>query len=91
MDQAAFRAALQAEGFTEVLDRRVPPAPLAHDHTHDFDVRIQVLEGEFILRSPAGTHHHGPGAIFEVPAGMPHAEGFGANGAAYIAGRRHPR
>jgi quercetin dioxygenase-like cupin family protein len=72
-----------------VLNRRIEAGQVAPEHTHDFDVRILMLEGEFVLERSGEPRRYGPGEIFEVPAGVPHAESFGPSGAAYVAGRRH--
>ena len=88
MDRETFEAQLRADGFDEVLNRRVEasdPPPL---HTHDFDVRILMLEGVFVLEQASNTRRYRPGEIFEVPAGTLHGESFGPTGAAYVAGRR---
>lgn len=88
MDRATFEAQLRTDGFDEVLNRRVEasePPPL---HTHDFDARLLMLEGEFVLEQASTTSRYGPGEIFEIPDGTPHAESFGSSGAAYVARRR---
>jgi quercetin dioxygenase-like cupin family protein len=89
MDRDMFEASLRAEGFAEVLNRRIEAGQVAPEHAHDFDVRILMLEGEFVLEQSGESRRYGPGEVFEVPAGVPHAESFGPYGATYVAGRRH--
>jgi len=89
MDRETFEASLKADGYDEVLERRIEAGQVAPEHSHDFDVRILMLEGEFVLERSVETRRYGPGEVFEVPAGVPHAESFGPSGAAYVAGRRH--
>ena len=88
MDRESFAAGLAADGYLGPLDRRMEPGQVAPLHTHPFDARLLVLEGEFLLEQDGTTRRHGPGAVFEVPAGAPHAEACGPAGATYLVGRR---
>lgn len=88
MDRTAFEAGLAADGFAPALPRRMEAGAVVGTHTHPFDARLLVLEGEFLLTQDGSTVAHGPGTVFEVPAGVPHAEGFGPAGASYLVGRR---
>lgn len=88
MDRAAFEASLKADGYAETLTRRMEAGATAPSHTHPFDARLFILEGEFILEREGATRRYGPGEAFEVPAGVPHAESFGPQGATYLVGRR---
>jgi quercetin dioxygenase-like cupin family protein len=88
MDQAAFEAGLERDGFAEVFTRRMEPGQELHDHTHPFDARVLILEGEYLLEQDGTTRRFLPGEHFEVPAGVPHAESFGPHGASFIVGRR---
>jgi hypothetical protein len=49
MDRASFAAALAAEGYAGPLDRRMEAGQVVPEHSHPFDARLLVLEGEFIL------------------------------------------
>ena len=80
---------MRADGYDEVLNRQEEAGQAAPEHTHGFDVRILMSEGEFLLERSGETRRCGPGEVFEVPANAPHAESFGPSGAAYLAGRRH--
>jgi quercetin dioxygenase-like cupin family protein len=88
MDRARFAAGLAADGYLGPLDRRMEAGQVTPLHTHPFDARLLVLEGEFVLEQQGNTLRHGPGAVFEVPAGAPHAEACGPDGATYLVGRR---
>ena len=83
-----FAAGLKADGFAETLTRRMEAGQAAPTHTHPFDARLLVLDGEIILEQGGTTRHYGPGEAFEVLAGVPHSESFGPAGAAYLVGRR---
>lgn len=88
MDREAFEAGLKADGFGEVLTRRMETGQAAPDHAHPFDARLFILEGELVLEQGGTTRRYGPGEAFEVPAGLPHGESFGPEGATYLVGRR---
>lgn len=88
MTQAEFEASLKADGYTETLTRRMEAGATAPTHTHPFDARLFILEGEFILEQAGATRRYGPGEAFAVPAGALHAESFGPQGASYLVGRR---
>jgi quercetin dioxygenase-like cupin family protein len=88
MDRESFAAGLKADGYAGPLDRRMEAGQPAPEHTHPFDARLLVLEGEFILGLGGETRRYGPGEMFEVPANVPHTESFGPAGATYLVGRR---
>ena len=84
----AFRAEHLAQGFDEVLVRGWAAGQVVPEHTHPFDARLLILEGEFILTCGGETRRYGPGEAFELAADIPHAEAFGPAGATYLVGRR---
>lgn len=90
MDRAAWEAALAADGFAAPLDRRMEAGQAAPEHTHPFDARLLILQGEFLLTCRGETRRYGPGEAFDLPAGIPHAEACGPEGATYLVGRRGP-
>jgi quercetin dioxygenase-like cupin family protein len=60
-------------------------------HEHAFAVKALVVAGEMWLSAGGTTRHLVPGDAFELAAGAPHAERYGAAGATYWAARRHPK
>jgi quercetin dioxygenase-like cupin family protein len=88
MQQADFEAALRADGFGEPFTRRMEHDQSVPDHTHPFDARLFVLDGELIIAQGGTTRHYGPGEACEVPAHVTHAERFGPAGATFLVGRR---
>ena len=87
---AEFRAALEAEGFQDILERDSPPATVFELHSHAWDARVMVLSGAFLLERDGKRDTYGPGGWFEVPRGALHTEGAGPEGAKLLIGRRHP-
>ena len=88
MDTRAFETLLAQDGFDETLTRRLDPGHTVPPHTHPFDVRALVLEGEITLTSDAGTRTFAAGEVFTMNAGRQHAELCGPAGVSYLVGRR---
>lgn len=89
MTEDDFTAALRRDGFQEILRRRIPPGEALPDHHHAWEVRGLVLAGRFRVAG-ARLQDCGPGEVFTLPPGEPHAESAGAEGAELLIGRRHP-
>lgn len=88
IDFEGFRADRLAAGYTEVLERRWEPGTRVDDHTHPFEVDAVMVQGELWLTLDGATRHLRPGDRFALPAGHPHAERYGAEGATYWVARR---
>ncbi|MBL8286869.1 MAG: cupin domain-containing protein [Rubrivivax sp.] len=84
----AWRAQMLAAGFDEVLEREWAPHTVVGTHTHPFDAEAVVVRGEMWLTVAGQTRHLGPGGRFSLPRETPHAERYGASGAAYWVARR---
>jgi quercetin dioxygenase-like cupin family protein len=85
---AEFETAALAQGFDQVLERRWAPDTVLDTHTHPFAVQALVVEGEMWLSVAGQTRHLRPGDRFELDRDVPHAERYGAAGAAYWVARR---
>ena len=83
-----FSAEALAAGFQEVLERRWDADKVLDTHTHPFDARARVVQGEMWLTVGASTRHLCAGDSFEVARDVPHAERYGADGATYWVARR---
>lgn len=82
-----FEAAERARGCTEVVARSWEPNVVQGTHSHPFHARAVVVQGEMWLTVDGATEHLGPGDRFELPAGKPHAERYGPQGATYWVAR----
>lgn len=84
-----FREQALAEGFDEVLVREWAAHTVLDTHTHPFSVKAVVTQGELWLTVGDTTRHLRPGDRFELARDVPHAERYGADGAAYWVARRN--
>jgi quercetin dioxygenase-like cupin family protein len=87
----SFSAEHRAAGCDEVLERRWQPNQLMDTHTHSFSVQVLVVQGELWLTVGERVQHLKAGDRFEVDAGVPHAERYGAEGATFWVARRNRR
>lgn len=85
----AFRLQSLMEGYDEVLERHWEPWTLLDMHTHPFAARAVVTSGEMWLTVGDLTRQLRPGDTFEIERDVPHAERYGAEGAACWMARRH--
>ncbi len=90
MDTDIFKRELGELGFTEVLTRSWPANHFVDTHTHSFEVRALVLEGELALRCEGQSKVLRPGDIFTLAPNRPHTEQYGPMGATILVGRKHP-
>jgi len=88
MDAAAFEAELRRDGY-EVLHRELGPGVAVPEHSHPWDVRLLVLEGEITVECEGQRRTCGAGDTFGLEAGLRHSELHGPQGVRLIAGRRH--
>jgi mannose-6-phosphate isomerase-like protein (cupin superfamily) len=84
----SFEAEARRRGFDTVLERQWAADTVLDTHTHDFGVWARVVQGELWLSCDGQTAHLQPGDEFTLPAGVPHAERYGVQGAAYWVARR---
>ena len=84
---AAFVTTLRTDGF-RVVNSSLRPNSQNGGHCHDFDVRLMVLGGQITLVRDGTSETFTAGQCYEVPAGQPHAEYAGPEGAAFVSGRR---
>jgi hypothetical protein len=84
-----FAAAAKTAGFDEVLERQWAADTVLDTHTHPFDVKAQVVAGEFWLTLDEQTRHLQVGDEFTLARDIPHAERYGPNGATYWVARKN--
>jgi len=90
MNQADFEKKLQAEGYGEMVDRRMDADHFNPAHAHEFDACVLVVDGEMTIARDGKPETFRAGDICTMAAGTVHTERCGPAGAHYLAGRRHP-
>ena len=78
MDRGSFESDLKRDGFLEIVTKSMDPNVSLDEHTHPYDVRGLVLEGEFTLRCDGQVQTCRPGDSFTMAANRAHAESYGA-------------
>ena len=74
MNEAEFKKHLAAEGYDKTGQSEYAPDMDASEHTHDFSFAALVVSGSFSLETAAGERTLGPGDMWSLEAGAPHAE-----------------
>lgn len=87
MNQSEFEADLKRTGY-EVFYGGLRPGHENPDHTHDWHARVMVIGGEITITRNGKAETFRVGDSCSVAAAEVHAEHVGAQGVAYIAGRR---
>ncbi len=91
MNRAEFEAALDAEGYHEIVDRRMEKGAFNPEHAHEFEARLLVLEGEMTILCEGEEKTYRSGQAFAMKAGCLHSERSGPEGVRYLAGRRYAK
>ncbi len=87
MTPEEFEQQMQQQGYETVVVER--PANGSLDlHTHPFEARALILEGEITIVCEGHTQLCRAGELFQLDANMPHTETYGPQGVKYIAARK---
>ena len=89
MNRAEFERELEAQGYREVVDRRMQAGEFNPEHAHEFDARLLILEGEMTIMCDGEERTYRSGDTFAMTAGRRHTERSGPQGVRYLAGRRY--
>jgi quercetin dioxygenase-like cupin family protein len=84
-----FEAQLERDRFDEIKVVERPPNGFVDTHAHPWEAKALVLSGEITIDCGDGGRRYGPGDIFHVACGTPHAERFGPEGVSFVAGRKY--
>ena len=91
MNRVEFENELGAQGYREVVDRRMEAGAINPEHAHEFDARLLILEGEVTIVCDGAEHTYRSGDTFAMAAGRRHTERCGPEGVRYLAGRRYQK
>ena len=89
MNRDHFTQSLQEQQFNEVLEKSLGAGEHNAAHSHPFDVRALITQGDITLTVDGVTTQYNTGEIFTMVAGCTHEENVGADGVTYLVGRRH--
>ena len=89
MDRENFTQSLAEGQFNEVLEKSLAADEHNAPHSHPFDVRALVTQGDITLTIDGIQTQYREGEIFTMVAGCTHAENVGSRGVTYVAGRRY--
>lgn len=86
---AEFESRTKAQGYDQVLERRWEPGQVLETHSHPFDAKAVVVQGDLWVTVGEFTAHLVVGGGFEIGRGTPHSERYGSEGATFWVARRH--
>ena len=89
MDTSEFEAQLHRDGYLEIKHRLIDRGLDTRPHSHPFDTRLLVLEGETTIVCGGAQRTYRAGDIVEIDAGVEHCERYGAARVGLVAGLRH--
>lgn len=88
MDCKQFLKMVHSEGFKEVVRVTREPGAMLASHTHPFEAKALILDGEIRIATATDDRTYCAGDIFHLRAHEPHAEFYGRNGVQYLVGRK---
>ena len=89
MNPDSFRQALIDDGYLEVVTKSLEPDCTLDAHSHPYDVRALVLEGEITIECEGVATTYSPGDVLVLGRDRTHSEKCGARGMTFMVGRRH--
>jgi quercetin dioxygenase-like cupin family protein len=88
MERDAFVHMLEQEGFAEVVTVTREAGGVLDTHTHPFEAKALILDGEITLRVGELERRYSAGDVFHLPANVAHTERYGPQGVQYLVGRK---
>jgi quercetin dioxygenase-like cupin family protein len=88
MTQDEFAKNLESEGFDEIATVMRDANGSLDDHTHPFEAKALVLDGELRITTAHDDRTYRAGDVFHLKANELHSEVYGPLGVAYIVGRK---
>ena len=90
MDTREFEAQLRRDGYLDIKTKTLEPAIATRPHSHPFDTRLLVLEGDVTITCGAQQRLYRPGDVLEVARGVEHFEQYRSARFGFVVGLRHP-
>lgn len=88
MKRQEFVELLAEEGFGEIVTVEREANGSLDVHTHPFEAKALILEGDICIRSEGSEHRFLAGEIFHLAPNTPHSETYGPQGVIYLVGRK---
>jgi quercetin dioxygenase-like cupin family protein len=88
MEREQFINMLNREGFREIVTVEREANGSLDVHTHPFEAKALILDGELRLYGNGNEHVCKVGDIFHLQANEAHAERYGPQGVRYLVGRK---
>ena len=88
MNQDAFIKALSQDGFPEPVLVVREQAGFLEDHTHSFEVKALVTQGQIDIVIDGLKQTYLSGDVFHLMHSQEHAESYGNQGVQYLASRK---
>ena len=90
MDTREFEAQLRRDGYLDIKSKTIDPAISTRPHTHPFDTRLMVLEGDVTIICGEQQRLYRPGDVMEIARGVEHCEQYASARFGLVVGLRHP-
>ena len=87
MTPEQFEQQMRQQGY-EIATVERPANGSLDLHTHPFEARALILEGEITIVSEGKTQFCRAGELFQLDAHRPHTETYGPAGVKYLAARK---
>jgi len=88
INAADFTANLQQGGFGEIATKSMPAGCHVDEHSHPFEVRALVTDGDIALTVAGVKTRYGTGEVFTMAADCPHVEDVGPRGVTFLVSRK---
>ncbi len=85
-----FESGLLRDGYLDVRRRSLESGVDTTPHTHDFDTRLMVLQGEMSVVYDDSTMVARAGDVIEIVRDTSHCERYRPGPIVFVAGLRHP-
>ena len=90
VDTDPFESQLRSDGYLDIRHRSLEQGVDTTPHTHPFDTRLMVLQGEMRVELEHETRVARAGEVVEIARDESHCERYGAGPIVFVAGLRHP-
>jgi quercetin dioxygenase-like cupin family protein len=91
MSPSEFRTCVTEEGFAPPVEVVREPNGFLGTHSHPFEAKALILQGEIQIGIGAVTTLYRPGDVFHLSLAQDHWERYGTEGVVYLSARKQPQ